>query len=107
MRCPTCLLILGVVGVACALKVFPILRPKTVGLLEPVGLMCTITLGALWGTYDWHLEMAALSRLRIGYYDLLAVRAQQIVPWVVRWVAPLVGPACDEHGCGAPPAVWA
>ena len=61
-----CLLILGVAGVACALKVFRILCPKLVGLPEPVGLVCTITRGACWDTYDWQLDMAALSRLGIG-----------------------------------------
>ena len=49
--------------------------------------------------------MAALSRLGIGYDQLLAILAQQVMPWVVPWVAPLVGPACVGNGCGVPPAV--
>ena len=60
MRCPTCILMLDVVRVACALKVFPILRPKPVGLPELTGLVCTITRGDLWDTYYWQLDMAAL-----------------------------------------------
>ena len=64
---------LRVVRVAYALKVFPILRPKPVGLTETVGLMCTITLGYRWDTYDWQLEMAELSMLGIGYDEILAV----------------------------------
>ena len=107
MRFPTCLLFLGVVGVACALKVFPIICPKPVGLPEPAGVVCTITLGACWDTYDWQLEIAALSRLVIGHDELLDVRAQQVVLCVVPWVAPPVGPACVEHRCGGTPAVWA
>ena len=51
--------------------------------------------------------MAALSRLGIPYNDLLAILAQQVVPWVVPWVAPPVGPACVRHGCGGPRAVQA
>ena len=53
-----CLLILVVVGVACALKVCPIIRPKPVGLPEPAGLVCTITLGACWNTYKWQIDMS-------------------------------------------------
>ena len=64
---------LGVVEVACALKVCPILRPKPVGLTETVGLMCTITLGYRWDTYDWQLDMSAQSSLGIRYDELLAV----------------------------------
>ena len=72
-----------------------------------MGLVCTINLGGLWDTYDEQLEMAALSRLRILYDELLAVRAHQVVPWVVTWVAPPVGETCVRHGCGGPPAVRA
>ena len=60
MRCPMCLLILGVVGVVCAIKLFPVLCPKQVGLPEPAGIVCAITLGARWGTYNWQLKMAVL-----------------------------------------------
>ena len=105
MRYPTCILILGVVGVACALKVCPILRPKTVGLPEPAGLMCTITLESQWDTDNLQIDMAALSRLGIRYDQLLAVLAQQVMPWVVPWVAPPAGPVCVGNGCGVPPAV--
>ena len=91
---------LGVVGVACALRVCLILRKKPVGLPEPAGMACTINLGARWDTYDCHLEMAALSRLRIGYNETLVFWSHQ--------VAPPVGPARVGHGCGVPPAaVWA
>ena len=107
MRFPTCLLILGVVGVACDLKVFPIIRPKPVGLPEPGGVVFTITLGGRWDTYDWQPDMDALSRLSIGYNELLAVRAQQVVIWVVPWVAPPVGPACFGHGYGGTWSMWA
>ena len=69
--------------------------------------MCTITLGGSWDTYDWQLEMSAMSMLGIGYDELLDVKEQQVVPWVVPWVAPPVGPACVGHGCGGPPAVRA
>ena len=64
---------LGVIVVACALKVPPILRPKPVGIPEPAGRVCTITLGDLWDTYDWQLDMDALSRIGIGYDELLDV----------------------------------
>ena len=70
-------------------------------------LVCTINLGGLWDTYDGQLEMAALSRLGILYDELLAVRAHQVVPLVVPWVAPPVGVACVGNGCGGPPAVRA
>ena len=69
--------------------------------------MCTITLGGRWDTYDWQLDMATMSRLGIGYNELLAVKAKQVVPWVVPWVAPPVGTACVSNGCGGPPAVHA
>ena len=69
--------------------------------------MCTINLGGLWGTYYGQLEMAVLSRLGIGYDELLDVQVQQVMPWVVPWVALPVGPACVGHGCGGPPAVHA
>ena len=72
-----------------------------------MGLVCTINLGGLWDTYDWQLEMDALSRFWILYDELLAVRAHQVVPWVVTWVAPPVGGTCVGHGCGGPPAVRA
>ena len=49
--------------------------------------------------------MAALSRLRILYNELLAVQAHQVVPWVVPWAAPTVWAACVGHGCGGPPVV--
>ena len=88
-------------------KFFPFLCPKPAGLPEPAGLVCTITLGGRWDTYDWKLEISALSRLRIGYNELLAVRAHQVVSWVVPWVAPSVGSAFVGHGCGGPPAVRA
>ena len=107
MRCPTCLLILGVVGFACALKVCPIIRPKPVGLPEPTGLVCTITLGGRWDTYDCQIDMSALSRLGIGYDELLAVRAHQVVLWVVPWVALPLGLDCVGNGCGGPPDVRA
>ena len=86
------------VGVACALRVCPILGPKPVGLPEPLRLVCTITLGARWYTEDWQLEMNALSRIGIGCDEHLAVRAQQVVPWVAPSVAPPVRPACVGHG---------
>ena len=105
MSCPTCLLILGVFGFACALKACRILRPKLVGLPEPVGMVFTITRGARWENYDSQLEMAALSRLGIGYDELLDVLSQQVVTWVVPWVAPPVGLDCAMHRCGGPPAV--
>ena len=89
---------LGVVGVVCALKVCPILCPKPVGLPKPVGVVCTMTLGARCYTYDWKIEMATLSRLGVGCDELLAVRVQQVVPWVAPWVAPPVEPACIGHG---------
>ena len=69
--------------------------------------MCTINLGGLWDTYDWQLDMAALSRLWILYDEVLAVQAHQVVPWVVTWVEPSVGATCVGHGCGGPPAVRA
>ena len=78
-----CLLILGVVGVSCALKVCQILCLKQVGLPEPAGMVCTINLGAFWDTYDCQLEMDVLSMLGIEYNELLAVQAQQVVPRVV------------------------
>ena len=53
------------------------------------------------------LEMAARSRLEIGYDELLDVRAQKVVPWVAPWVALPVGRDCFSHGCGGPPAVQA
>ena len=54
-------------------KNFPDSSSKTAGLPELVGLVCTITLGGLWDTYDGQIEMAALSRLRIFYDELLPV----------------------------------
>ena len=105
MRCPTFLLIFGVVGVACALRIFLVIRTKPVGLPESVGLACTTTLGAFWGTYNWKLDMAALSRLGIGCDDPLSVWAQQVAPWVAPSVAPPMGPVRVGHGCGVPPAV--
>ena len=69
--------------------------------------MCTINLGGLWDTYDWQLEMAALSRLWILYNEILAVRAHQVVAWVVTWVEPPMRATCVGHGCGGPPAVRA
>ena len=69
--------------------------------------MCTITLEGHWDTYVGQLEMAALSRLRILYNELLAVQANQVVPWVVPWAAPTVWAACVGHGCGGPPVVRA
>ena len=69
--------------------------------------MCTINLGGPWDTYDGQLEMDALSRLWILYDELLAVRAHQVVPWLVTWVEPLVGATCVGHGCGGTPAVRA
>ena len=66
--------ILGVVGFSCALNFFPILRPKPLGLPETSGLVCTIALGARWDSDDCQIEMDGLSRLRIGYDELLAVR---------------------------------
>ena len=107
MRCPTCLLILGVVGVACALKVCQILCPQPVGLPEPAGLVCTINGGDRLDTYNWQLYMATLSMIGIGYDDVLAVQAQQVAPWVVPWVAQPVGLDCVVHGCGGPPDVRA
>ena len=98
---------LGVIRVACALKVFPIISPKPLGLPESAGLVCTITLESRWDTYNWQLAMAALSRLEIGHNELLDVRAHQLVPWVAPWVVPPVGPACVRHGCGGPPDVRA
>ena len=95
---------LGVVGVACALRVFPILRPKPVGLPEPAELACTITIGACWDAYNWQLEMAALPRIGIGCDEPLAVRSQQVAPWVAPLVALPVGLAHVGHGCGVPPA---
>ena len=96
---------LGFVGVACDLKVFLIIRPKPVGLPEPAGLVCTITPGARWDIYDFQIEMAALSRLGIRYDELLAVRAQQVVPCVAPWMASPVGTDCVGHRCSGPPAV--
>ena len=107
MRFPKFLLILVVVGVACALNVFLILRPKPVGLPEPAGLVCTITLGGCWDIYDYQLDMAALSRIGIGYDEMLAVQAHQVVPWVVTWVEPPVGATCVGHGCGGSPSLRA
>ena len=95
-----CPLMLGVAGVACALKVCPILCQKPVGIPKHAGLVCTITLGSRLDTYDWQFEMAALSRLGIRYNDLLAVQAQQVVPWVTTWVTAPVGPDRVRHGCG-------
>ena len=68
-----CLLILGVVVVSCDLKVFPVLRPKPVGFPEHVGLVCTITIGSRWDTYNCQIDMAAMSSLGIVYDELLAV----------------------------------
>ena len=103
--------VLGVVEFACALRVFPILCPKPVGIPEPAGLACTITLGARWDTYDWQIEMAALSNLGIGCNERLAVRAQQVAPWVAPSVAPPValpvGTACVGHWCSVTPAMRA
>ena len=82
MRCPKCLLILSVVGFAYVLKVFLILRQKPIGLPEPGGMVCTITLVGHWDTYDWQLDMAALSRIRIGCGEPLSVWSQQVGPWV-------------------------
>ena len=93
---------MGVVGVACAINFFLNLRPKPVGLPEPLGMVCAIAVGALWDTLDWQLEMDVLSRLGIGCNEILDVWAQQVVPWVAPWVAPSVAPACAGHGCGGP-----
>ena len=98
---------LGVVGFAYALNVYPIIRSKLVGMTEPEGLVCTITLGDRWDNYDWKLEMDALPRRGIWCDYLLGVLAQQVVAWVAPWVAPLEGAACVRHEYGGPPAVLA
>ena len=67
---------LGVVGVACDLIVCPILSPKPVGIPEPEGLVCMITLGSLWDNYDWQLDITELARLVSGCNDPLAVQEQ-------------------------------
>ena len=54
-------------------KRFPDSLSKPVGIPEPVGLVCTITLGDFWDIYNWLLEMDELSRFGIGYDETLAV----------------------------------
>ena len=47
--------------------------------------------------------MAALSRLRIGCNEPLAVWEKQVAPCVALSVAPPVGPARVGHRCSVPP----